>query len=78
MAKTVGCTDFEQNCDFRITAGDTETELIEATASAHALKYHPEFADNDADMRAIIRTHIKSLLSQSHTEFEPEVVIVKV
>ena len=76
MAKTVGCADFNQNCDFRITAGDDETELIEATASAHALKYHSEFADNDADMRAIIRTQIKTLFQQSHTEFEPDALTV--
>lgn len=74
MAKTIGCSDFNQACEFRITADDEHEQFIEDVATAHAMEHHREFAPDEPSMREAIRSQIKSLYQQSHTEFEPELV----
>ena len=66
MAQTVGCSDFNQECAFRITADAGQEDMMVDVATAHALKYHREFAPTEADVRTAIRSQIKSLLSQAH------------
>lgn len=72
MAITIGCADLNKNCDYRITAGDDETELVVDTTSAHALKYHPEMASDEPSLREAIKSHIRSLMRQSHTDAETQ------
>jgi predicted small metal-binding protein len=71
MAKTVGCSDFNQSCEFRIIAGNDETQLIEDTATSHAMEYHREFAPDEPAMREAIRSQIRHLMQQAHMEFDP-------
>jgi predicted small metal-binding protein len=66
MAKTVGCSDFNQDCSFRIIADDGQENMIVDMATSHALEYHPDFAPNEIAFREAIRSEIKSLMSQAH------------
>ncbi len=66
MAKTVGCSDFNQECSFRITAEDGQEAMMVDVATSHAMQYHPEFADNETEFREAIRGQIKSLMAQAH------------
>lgn len=66
MARTVGCSDFNQTCAFRITADDGQEDMMVDVATAHALKYHRDFAPTETDFRNAIRSQIKNLLSQAH------------
>ena len=66
MAQTVGCSDFNQRCAFRITADEGQEDMMVDVATAHALKYHRSFAPTEADFRAAIQSQIKSLLTQAH------------
>jgi predicted small metal-binding protein len=72
MAKSLGCSDLNQDCAFRIVAADDESQLIEETTIAHARKHHPDLAQDEPAMREVIRLHIRSLLLQSHTDQSSE------
>lgn len=67
MAITVGCTDFNQACEFRITANDNSEDLLVDVATAHAMECHPEFAEEESEFREAIRDQIKSLMQQAHS-----------
>jgi predicted small metal-binding protein len=66
LAKTVGCTDFDQDCPFRITADDGQEDMMVDVATSHALEYHPDFAPDEETFRAAIRSEIKNLMAQAH------------
>jgi predicted small metal-binding protein len=66
MAKTIGCTDFNQNCAFRITADDGQEDMMVDVATSHALEYHRDFAPDEATFRTAIRSQIKNLMVQAH------------
>lgn len=66
MAKTVGCSDFNQPCAFRITADDGQEDMMVSVATAHALAFHREFAPDESTFRTAIRAQIKDLLGQAH------------
>jgi predicted small metal-binding protein len=66
MAKTVGCSDFNQNCSFRITADSGEEDMMVDVATAHAMKYHEDFALDEATFRSAIRSEIRDLMVQAH------------
>ena len=66
MAKTVGCSDFNEPCSFRITADDGEENMMVDVATAHAMKRHPYFADSEQVFRSSIRAEIKNLMAQAH------------
>lgn len=66
MAKTVGCSDFHQDCAFRITADDDQESMMLDVATAHAMQYHSDFAPTESAFRDAIRTQIKSLMTQAH------------
>jgi predicted small metal-binding protein len=66
MAQTVGCSDFNQDCSFRITADDGQEDMMVDVATSHALKFHREFAPTETEFRNAIRSQIKSLLTQAH------------
>ncbi len=61
MSKTLGCADFGYDCAYQITAGDDEEDLILDTTIAHAKRYHPEIAGNEAELRETLRSKIKTL-----------------
>jgi predicted small metal-binding protein len=65
VAITVGCTDFNQTCDFRITSGDDQTEYLVDIATEHALLCHPEFEADQDLLRDAIRSEIKQLITPS-------------
>jgi predicted small metal-binding protein len=61
MAKTVGCSDFNQNCSFRITADSGEEDMMVDVATAHAMKYHEDFALDEATFRsAMVQAHMSA------------------
>ena len=66
MAQTVGCSDFSQNCSFRITADEGQEEMMVEVATNHALEYHRDFAPDEQTFRTAIRSEIKSLMTQAH------------
>ena len=66
MARTLGCADVGYDCVYRVTAQDGEDDFILDTTIAHAKKYHPEIAQNDAALREQLRGKIKNLLDQSN------------
>ncbi|GAC1600321.1 MAG: hypothetical protein NVS3B29_00590 [Candidatus Saccharimonadales bacterium] len=66
MAQTVGCSDFNQSCSFRITADEGQENMMVDVATSHALEYHPEFAETEGEFRDAIRSHIKNLMAQAH------------
>jgi predicted small metal-binding protein len=66
MAKTVGCSDFNQDCPFRITADDDQEGMMVDVATSHALRHHPDFASDEAAFREAIRAQIKGLMTQAH------------
>lgn len=66
MAKTVGCSDFNEPCSFRITADDGQEDMMVDVATSHALEHHPDFAPDEATFRTAIRSEIKSLMAQAH------------
>lgn len=66
MAKTVGCSDFDQNCAFRITADAGQELMMVDVATSHAMQFHPEFADKESGFRAAINSRIKNLMTQAH------------
>jgi predicted small metal-binding protein len=66
MAKTVGCSDFDQPCSFRITADEGEEDMMVDVATTHALKHHRDFAPNEQTFREAIRSQIKDLMLQAH------------
>ena len=70
MAMTIACVELNKSCDYRIVAGDDETDLIIETTTIHAKKYHPEMAVDEPSLRDSIRAHIHSLMLQSHTDPE--------
>ena len=51
MAITVGCSDFNETCEFRITSDNGQEDLLVDVATAHALECHPEFADTEQEFR---------------------------
>ncbi len=65
MTKTVGCSDFNQPCGFRITADDGQEDMMVELATTHAVAYHREFAPNEATFREAIRGQIKELMGQA-------------
>jgi len=70
-AKTVGCSDFNQDCNFRITADAGQEDMMVDMATAHALKHHRDFAPDEQTFRDAIRSQIKDLMGQAHmTELE--------
>ncbi|MDF2461671.1 MAG: hypothetical protein K0S68_1074 [Candidatus Saccharibacteria bacterium] len=66
MAKTVGCSDFSQDCSFRITADTGQEEMMVDVATAHAMEYHPDFAPDENAFREAINSQIKNLMTQAH------------
>lgn len=56
--RTVGCSDFGQSCAFRITADAGQEDMMVEVATAHALRYHSEFSDDEAVFRTAIRAQI--------------------
>jgi predicted small metal-binding protein len=66
MAKTVGCSDFNQDCSFRITADEGQEDMMVDMATGHALRYHGDFADTEDEFREAIRSQIRSLMGQAH------------
>ncbi len=66
MAKTVGCSDFSQDCAFRVSAEDGQEDMIVDVATSHAMKFHPDFADTEDQFRDAIRAKIKDLMFQAH------------
>ena len=66
MAITVGCSDFSQNCSFRITANDGEEDMMVDVATSHALQHHRDFAPDEATFRTAIRSNIKNLMLQAN------------
>jgi predicted small metal-binding protein len=66
MARTVGCSDFNQACSFRITADDGQEDMMVDVATAHALEHHRDFAPTEGDFREAIRSEIKSLMAQAY------------
>jgi predicted small metal-binding protein len=66
VAKTVGCSDFNQNCAFRITADDGQEDMMVNVATSHALQHHRDFAPDEATFREAIRAEIKSLMAQAN------------
>jgi predicted small metal-binding protein len=66
MAKTVGCTDFNQDCSFRITADAGQEEMMVDVATAHAMEHHRDFAPDEDSFREAISSQIKNLMSQAH------------
>ena len=66
MAKTVGCTDFNQDCSFRVTADDGQEDTMVDMATSHAMAQHPDIAPDEATFRMAIRGQIKSLMMQAH------------
>ena len=66
MAQTVGCSDFNQDCSFRITADEGQEDMMVDVATSHALQYHGEFANSEDEFRTAIRSQIKSLMTQAH------------
>ena len=66
MAKTVGCSDFNQNCSFRVTADEGQEDMMVDVATSHAMEYHPEFAPDEDAFREAIRSEIKNLMAQAH------------
>jgi predicted small metal-binding protein len=65
MAKTVGCSDFNQPCEFRVTAGDDQVDLLVDLATAHALEFHPEFEPDEDLLRDAIRDEVKLVLTRA-------------
>jgi hypothetical protein len=65
MGKTVGCSDFDQDCCFRITAEDGQEDMMVDVATAHALERHRELVDNEQDFRASVRSQIRGLMRQA-------------
>jgi predicted small metal-binding protein len=65
MAKTLGCADVGYDCVFRITAEDSEDQLILDTAVKHAKEHHPEIAQDEKQLRETLKTKIRTLLDQS-------------
>jgi predicted small metal-binding protein len=66
MAKTVGCSDFNQNCSFRIIADEGQEDMMVNVATAHAMQYHRDFAPDEETFRTAIRSEIKNLMIQAH------------
>jgi predicted small metal-binding protein len=66
MARTVGCSDFHQDCAFRITADEGQEDMMVDVATSHALEYHREFAPDETTFREAIRAQIKNLMVQAH------------
>lgn len=66
MAKTVGCSDFNQDCAFRITADEGQEDMMVDVATSHALEYHRDFAPDESTFREAIRAQIKNLMVQAH------------
>jgi predicted small metal-binding protein len=66
MAKTVGCSDFDQDCSFRITADSGQEDMMVDVATAHAMEFHKDFAPDEDTFREAIRSEIKNLMSQAH------------
>jgi predicted small metal-binding protein len=66
MAKTVGCSDFNQPCAFRITADEGQEDMMVDVATVHALEYHRQFAPDESTFRTAIRSQIKELMGQAH------------
>lgn len=71
-AKTVGCSDFNQECAFRITADEGQEDMMVNVATAHALEHHRDFAPDEQTFRDAIRLQIKNLMVQAHMS-EPEI-----
>jgi predicted small metal-binding protein len=66
MTKTIGCSDFDQPCSFRITADEgEEDEMVDATTE-HALLHHPDLLPDEPTFRNAIRSQIKDLMAQAH------------
>jgi predicted small metal-binding protein len=76
MPKTVGCSDFNEDCSFRITADAGQEDMMVDVATSHAMEHHPEFAAKESEFRTAIRSQIKSLMSQAHMS-EDEIAEVK-
>jgi predicted small metal-binding protein len=68
VAKTIACVELNKTCDYRIIAGDDQTDFIVETTTLHAKKYHPEMAIDEPKLRDSIKAHIHSLMLQSHTD----------
>ena len=66
MAQTVGCSDFAQDCSFRITADEGQEGMMVDVATSHAMQYHHDFAPDESSFRSAIRSEIKHLMSQAH------------
>jgi predicted XRE-type DNA-binding protein len=65
MGKTVGCTDFNQECCFRITAEDGQEDMMVDVATAHAIDRHRELVADEQAFRSSVRSQIKGLMRQA-------------
>jgi predicted small metal-binding protein len=76
MAISVGCTDFNEQCEFRVTTNDGDDQTLVDLATPHALQYHNEPGLTEIQMRELVSSQIKSLMQQAHTAdmFEPSAV----
>jgi predicted small metal-binding protein len=65
MGKTVGCTDFNQECCFRITAEDGQEDMMVDVATAHAIDRHRDLVTDEQAFRSSVRSQIKGLMRQA-------------
>jgi predicted small metal-binding protein len=66
MARTVGCSDLNQGCSFRITADTGEDDMMVDVATDHAMTHHRDLAPDEESFRSAIRSHIRTIMTQAH------------